>query len=172
MQWTNYMVKFESSSKPTIINADPSDVSTLDGIIKAFYESISFSSGSQPNFRRFRTLFHPRGMLVPSKVDKMLPQSAMDIDSFIKNSVENIVLTGMERKGSIIGEIARRTLTFGNITHIFSTFETKNKYDDPKAQQRGVYSIQMIKDNHRWWVISLIWETERQDMPLPKAYLV
>lgn len=166
------MVKSGSSSKPTVINADPSDVSTLDGIIKAFYESVSFSSGSQPNFRRFRTLFHPQGMVVPSKVDKMMPQSVLDIDSFIKNSVENIVLTGMERKGSIVGEIARRTLTFGNIAHIFSTFQTKNKQEETKPQQRGVYSIQMIRESHRWWVISLIWETERQDMPLPKAYLV
>lgn len=166
------MVKSGRSSNPIIINADPSDVSALDGIIKAFYESISFSSGSQPNFRRFRTLFHPQGMLVPPKVDKMIPVNVMDIELYIKNSVEDIVLTGMERKGTIVREIARRTITFGNVTHIFSTFETKSKPDDLKSQQRGVYSIQIVKENSRWWIVSLVWETERQDMPLPKAYLI
>ncbi len=166
------MAKFDPSRITHVQNADPSDVSTLDGLMKALYESISFVSGNQPDFTRFRTLFRPQALIVPPKPEKASSAEVIDVEIYIKNSVEKIVLSGMERKGNVFNEIARRTLSFGNIVHIFSTFESKTKREDATPIERGVYSIQIIRASHRWWIVSLMWEVERPDLPLPRAYLI
>ncbi|MBI4810087.1 MAG: hypothetical protein HY800_01305 [Ignavibacteriales bacterium] len=153
-------------------NAEPSDVSTIDGLIKALYESVTFVSGRQPDFTRFRSLFRPRALVIPHRTDKTAGVEVVDVELYVKNSVEKIVLTGMERKGNVITEIARRTLSFGNIVHVFSTFESKTKRDDPAPIERGIYSIQILRASHRWWIVSLMWEMERPDLPLPRAYLI
>ena len=154
------------------ISADPSDVSTIDEIIKAFYESLSYAVGKQPDYRRWRSLFHERGIVTPSKTSKDSNTTIMDVDIFIKESVENIVITGMERKGLVQTEVARRTQAFGNIVQIFSTFEAHRSSRDLEQLPRGVYSIQLLRENHRWWIVSILEEIERPNLALPKAYLV
>jgi len=162
----------ENSTKSTKAEANSVDVSTIDSVIKTFYESVSFKIGKQPDYIRFRTLFRSEALLIPPKAEKIFSQSILDVELFVKISVENIVLNGLERRGSIVSEIARRMLSFGNIVHIFSTFEIRNKDDDPKPIQRGIYSVQLIREDHRWWIVSLMWEHERSELPLPRAYLV
>jgi hypothetical protein len=151
---------------------DINDVSTLDGLLKALYESLSFATGSQPDFDRFKTLFRSQALLVPPKVDKASPLQQIDADLYAKKLTEHIVLDGMERKGQHITEIARRTLTFGMMVQIFSSFELRIKSNDPKPLQRGIYSLQLMREQHRWWIVSLMWEFERSDLPIPRAYLI
>ncbi|MBI5476522.1 MAG: hypothetical protein HY964_07270 [Ignavibacteriales bacterium] len=153
-------------------NADINDVGTLDGVIKAIYESLSFATGSQPDFDRYKTLLRPQALLVPPKSDKAFPLQPIDIDLYSKKITEHIVLDGMERKGQHFTEIARRTLSFGMIVQIFSTFELRAKSDDPKPLQRGIYGIQLLREQQRWWIVSVMWDFERADLVIPKAYLV
>ena len=168
------MIKSERSKlvKSTVLEPKPSDVSSIDGIIKAFYESISFSSGSQPDFNRFHSLFHSQALLISPKQDRSTVVELVDVEMYVKDTVENIVLTGMERKGLVFTEIARRMQSLGSIAQVFSTFETKNKIDETKPIQRGIYSIQLLKFRQRWWILSLTWEYERTDLPIPRAFLI
>src|SRR6476661_10945301 len=50
----------------TTKEANPADVSTLDGIMKAVYEVISADAGKPRDWDRFRTLFHKDARLIPS----------------------------------------------------------------------------------------------------------
>jgi hypothetical protein len=153
-------------------NPDPDDVGTQDGIVKALYESLSFATGSQPDFDRFKTLFREQALLVPPKSDKASPLHQIEVDLWVKKTVEHIVLDGMERKGGHVTEVARRTSKFGTIVQIFSTFELRVKLNDPSPTQRGIYSMQLMRDNQRWWIVSLMWDFERTDLPIPRAYLI
>jgi hypothetical protein len=151
---------------------DNTPMETIDGIIKAFYDAVSFTSGRQPDFKQLRNLFHPQGQLVPPRRDK---ESAIDVlllDDYAKQAVEHIVLTGIERKGMITTEIARRTQSFGSIVHILSTFEVQYAIGESTPVHRGIYSIQLFRDRHRWWIHSVMWEHERPGTPLPRAFLV
>ena len=59
---------------------------------------------------------------------------------------------------------------FGNITHVMSTYESrKSPNGEPFA--RGINSIQLYFDGTRWWVISMIWDVEREGNPIPESYL-
>ena len=145
---------------------------TIDGIIKAFYDAVSFTSGKQPDYKQLRNLFHPQGQMVPPRKDKESSIDVLLLDEYIKQSVEHIVLAGIERKGMITTEIARRTQAFGSIVHILSTFEVRYAVGDSAPIHRGIYSIQLFRDRHRWWIHSVMWDHERPGTPLPRAFLV
>lgn len=152
--------------------ADPADVSSLDGIIRALYESVSFAPGKQPNYDRLRTIFHRDGRLIPSKVDRDAEFSSLDLESFVTQSREIIVISGLERKGFLESEIARRTQMFGNIIHVFSTYETKDADAGSVSIQRGINSIQIVREHGRFWIMTVLWDVERPGNPIPHAYLM
>jgi len=161
----------ETAGMPSKEKHSP-EVTTLDEIVKAFYESVSFAAGKQPDYRRLRSLFHKNGCITPPKNEKDKIFHVMDLDVYTKNSTENIVITGMERKGLLQTEIARRTQTFGNMAHVLSTFEVKHSVGDAALLYRGLYSIQLIREDQRWWILSVLWENERTGLQVPRAYLI
>ncbi|HUL44882.1 MAG TPA: hypothetical protein VLY03_11050 [Bacteroidota bacterium] len=152
--------------------AEPADFSTLDGIVKALYDSISFPPGKQPNYERMRVLFHKDARLIPPSSEKNGEVCALDLETFITKSRESIVVSGLERKGFVETEIARRTQSFGNIVHVFSTYESRSRADDPAPAQRGINSIQIVKELGRFWVMTILWDVERPGHPIPRPYLL
>ena len=44
----------------------------------------------------------------------------------------------------------RSTETFGQIVHVFSTYESRHARGDAEPFQRGINSIQLYHDGERW----------------------
>ena len=40
-----------------------------------------------------------------------------------------------------------------------------------KPFMRGINSIQLFHDGTRWWVATIMWDSERPDNPIPQMYL-
>jgi len=74
------------------------------------------------------------------------------------------------KEGFYESEIHRVTQKFGNIAHVFSTYESRIKADGPVIA-RGINSIELFYDGKRWWIASTIWDDERPDNPIPPEYL-
>jgi len=142
------------------------DLSSIDAIVKAIYQTISFPKGEDPNWDRFRALFVPNAKLIRITQDGV---NKMDIEGFILSFTERI------RKGLIRSfreaEISQKTDTFGDIAQIFSTYVKNVNPDDSESSVRGINSIQLYYDGQRWWISSLLWEDERVDNIIPQKYL-
>jgi hypothetical protein len=152
--------------------ADPSDVSTIDGLVKALFESLSFTIGAQPDYNRLRTLFHPQGQIIPPRTERDTQSEVLELEVYIRQWVEAIVFTGLERKGFIITEIARRIQSYGALGQVFVTFEGHHAPKGTNPIQRGIYSLQLLREKQRWSILSLTWDIERQNSPIPRAYLI
>ena len=57
------------------------------------------------------------------------------------------------------------------MVHAFSTYDSRRTLADARPFARGVNSIQLWHDGRRWWVVSVFWQAERPDSPIPAAYL-
>jgi hypothetical protein len=77
----------------------------------------------------------------------------------------------LEEGGFFERELARRTERYGNIVHAFSTYDSKRLASDPQPFARGINSIQLWHDGQRWWVVTIFWEGERPDNPIPARYM-
>ncbi len=158
-----------SNSPPAV---SPPDVATLDALVTAMYESVSFPPGSQPDFERLRALFHPEGRIIPPRTERGAELEVIDVENFIARSRVDVVTSGLERRGFQEREVARRSGVFGSMVHIFSTYESRYTANDPAPFQRGINSIQLVEDSNRFWILSILWEAERSGNPIPKSFLI
>lgn len=156
------------SPVPSPPAANPADVSSIDAIVAAVYDVISGPAGKKRDWDRMRSLFVPGARLIPTG-----PRQAGGYGSRVLTP-EDYVARGneiFEKEGFFEKETARRTETFGNIAHIFSTYEARHNADDPKPFVRGINSMQLMNDGKRWWIVTIFWQAEDAKNPLPEKYL-
>ena len=148
--------------------ARASDVSSPDAIIGALYASISGGAGEKRNWDRFRSLFVPGARLIPTGGPPGQPARAtmLSPDEYAQRAGPSL-----ERDGFYEVEIARTTDQFGRILHAFSSYASRRKLTDPAPFARGINSIQLLNDGTRWWIVSVYWDGERPDNPIPPKYL-
>jgi hypothetical protein len=157
-----------TSSSPAAPAPDPADVSSINAILAAVYDVISGPAGKKRDWDRMRSLFLPGARLLPTG-----PRQTGGYGSRVL-SLEDYVTRGNEifdKEGFFERETARQTETFGNIAHVFSTYEARHSPDDPKPFVRGINSIQLMNDGKRWWIVTIFWQAEDQKNPLPEKYL-
>ena len=77
----------------------------------------------------------------------------------------------VEKNGFFEKEISREVETFGNVTHVFSTYETFRTAEDSTPFMRGINSIQLLNDGERWWIVNIYWTGETDKNKIPKKYL-
>jgi hypothetical protein len=161
------------SKKENMPLADPTDVASIDAIITAAYDSISGPVGQKRDWNRLRSLFVTGARLIPTaqnageiNVDGKIAPHLLDIDGFIARIGDHV-----EKNGFFEQEIARRTEQFDRVAHVWSTYESRRKADDPEPFMRGINSIQLFHDGGRWWIVSIYWQQESTECPIPEKYL-
>ena len=150
------------------IPANAKDVESVDAIIGALYNVISGPAGEKRNWDRMRTLFIPEGKLMATgkRQDGTMGKRVMTPEDYISSSGPFL-----EKEGFFEREIGRKTDQYGSVVHVFSTYDSKKKLEDEKPFMRGINSIQLWNDGKRWWIVSVFWQAETPDNPIPGKYL-
>ncbi|MFC5551668.1 hypothetical protein [Massilia aerilata] len=148
--------------------ARAADVQSVDGIVAALYDVISGDAGKPRDWDRMRSLFAPEGrlMAVGARPDNNFVLRGMSVEDYISRNSKTFATMGFVER-----EAARTTETFGQIVHVFSTYESRHAASDAKPFQRGINSIQLYHDGKRWWVVNVLWRAEDEHLPLPERYL-
>lgn len=144
---------------------DPADVANIDAVIKAYYEVVSGPAGEAPDQARDEWLHHPAALIGLPGTDSLgnPTMATMTLDGYYE-------LTGGPRRAPFFEwEIHRITERFGSVAHVWSTFATSDRYEN-EPQRRGINSIQLFHDGQRWWIMSWIFDNERDGNPLPARY--
>jgi hypothetical protein len=155
-------------SAPVPPAAKPADVASPAAILAAVYEVISGPAGQARDWDRFRSLYLPGARLVPTGAKKEGGGSfahTMTPDEYVGRATPFF-----EKEGFYEKETARRMERYGNIVQVFSTYESRH---DPKEAPfaRGINSFQLFFDGTRWWVVTVFWQAETAENPIPKEFL-
>lgn len=148
--------------------ARPEDVESIDGIMRAVYESISGPAGQKRDWDRFRTLMAPGARLIPTgrRADGTGGMRVWTTEEYIQAATP-----GLEGGGFFEREIGRKLERYGNVVHLMSAYDSKRTLADPAPFQRGVNSFQLFFDGKRWWVVTIFWEPETPANPIPASLL-
>jgi hypothetical protein len=148
--------------------AKPADVSSPEAILNALYSVISGPKGQARDWDRMRSLFVPDARLIPSRAGKDGHADVFfrTVDQYIARNSALMMADGFFEH-SIHNEFQQ----FGNIMQIWSTYESRHNADDPAPFDRGINSIQLLKDGDRYWVINIVWAGESPEHPIPAKYL-
>ena len=162
-------LKGSIAGHPTWPAAKPDDVRSVDAIVDALYTVISGPRGQPRDWDRMRSLFLPDGRLIPSRADRETHRAdavILSIDGYIERSSPNMAANGFFEHG-IHNEVQR----FGNIAHVWSTYESRHSSDDVMPFARGINSIELLKSGDRFYIVEVLWDSETSASPIPKEYL-
>ena len=134
------------------------DVLEIETLIKAMYECISGPAGAPRDWARFRYLQRPDAMSLRTVIDAdgQTRAEVFDVDGYIAN-----VEPFFAQNSFFEIEIANRIERFGQVAHVWSRYEARPAPDSTTLLKRGANSIQLFNDGSRWWVVSTIWDNER-----------
>jgi hypothetical protein len=144
------------------------DGASVDSVVAALYDTISGPAGKVRDWDRLRALFAADGRMVVHSVakDGSISTRVLAVDDYIRR-----VTPVFAKDGFYESELARSSEQFGQIAHVFSTYESRHAPGAEPPFQRGINSIQLVNDGQRWWVQSLVWQAESAQHPLPERYL-
>ncbi len=147
--------------------ANPADVKSPEAIVTAAYESISMADGKKPDLDRLRSLFLPEARLIPTGRNNGVP-----VKNFfsVENYLEGANIEELSKKRFVEYEIHSVMERFGDMAHVFSTYESAVKAEGPEPIGRGINSFQLWYDGKRWWIVNLMWHEERGDLSIPDRY--
>ena len=146
--------------------ANPRDVESLDAIVAAVYDVISGPPG-QRDWQRFQSLFAKDARLVAVRVPKDGGKPALMV--MTPGDYEERGGKYFLTHGFFEHELSRKTDAYGAMTHIYSTYESRESKDG-KPFARGINSMEFFFDGTRWWCVEIYWDEERPGNPIPEKY--
>jgi hypothetical protein len=155
------------ASHPEWPRARSADVDSVDHILAAVYDVISGPPHQARDWERFRSLFVPGGRLIPVRATGTSSDvTELSVDDYVARASKTMEANGFfERSTHNVVE------QFGDIAHVFSTYESRHTLADSKPFARGINSFQLLKDGNRYWIVTIFWEAERDDLTIPAKYL-
>jgi hypothetical protein len=145
--------------------ANPADVATIEAIVRTSYEVISGGAGVPRQWRRDSTLYAPGTTFTAMSIREGKPHATtMTAEEYRRAS--NDFLTS----GFFETEIGSRIERFGNVAIVRSAYETRRTADGP-VTARGVNYFSLYYDGTRWWITSMVWDSERETNRLPASWV-
>jgi hypothetical protein len=148
------------------------DVTSPEALVRATYDAISRAPGAPFQWERFRSLFLPEARLIPNTEQTSGRFTVHTVESFITwidDGWKRVIGTAQDR-GFAESHVAGVTEQFGDVAHVFSTYE-KHLWNDKNVLGRGINSIQLVRKDGRWWISSIAWDEEPAAGQVPPKYL-
>jgi hypothetical protein len=148
------------------MTARPEDVSTLDGVMKAYYDVISGPAGQPRQWARDRTLYTPEVsfVIISDDADGTPVAKQLTHQEFVDDSDAEVVKGGFYEK-----EIHRIVHRYDNWANVVSTSQSRRTPDGPVIGH-SIDNLDLFWDGHRWWIMHVTIAEIRPDHPLPQEF--
>lgn len=149
--------------------ANPADVATIVSTVHAFYQAISSPAGGKLDQQRLRSLFVPGGRIVVGLAAN--GTRAADVifltpEEYARSSDRQTVTSGFSDRNP-----ANQVQQFGVMAHVYSTYESREKQDDPKPMARGIKSFELVHSGAGWYIVQVYWDSERDGVVIPEKWM-
>jgi hypothetical protein len=144
-----------------------SDQFAIESTVLAVYNVISGPAGRR-DWDRFEALFAPGARLISTKRGEggVVTANVMTPKEYATKAGAYFNDHGFfERPAN------NRIEIFGDIAHVFSTYESRHASSDEKPFARGINSFQLVRSGDDWKVLTIFWEEEDAAHPIPTQYL-
>jgi hypothetical protein len=126
---------------------------SLDGVLNRLYEVISFDEGGEPDWDGMKDVFSRH-----ARITRVTPEGIdhLDLSTFCAMAREMLDLgayTSFHER-----EVSRRVDRLGGVIHVLSGYETKRHATAVNPLAQGVNSIQLVREDGTWRVVSLCWD--------------
>ncbi|WP_154667990.1 hypothetical protein [Pseudoduganella violaceinigra] len=138
------------------------DVSSIDGLMKAYYDIVSGPGSQVRDVARDKSIHHPdaRVFYPGSASDGSARVTVMSVEEYHRNSAAAF------KEGFYEKEVERTVRQFGPSVHVWSTYESRKTPDGPVIA-RGINNLILLFDGKRYSILAETFGRESSDNPLP-----
>lgn len=139
-------------------------------VVATLYRLLSGPRDARRDWPAVRALFLPGAELHSELV---LPDGEIKSRSWtVAEFVEEAAAEYANADGFWEREVAGRMEEYGNVAHIWSTYEARVGSPDGPPAVRGINSIQLLRRDERWWITGVVFQIDRTPVvPIPAKYL-
>jgi hypothetical protein len=144
--------------------ARPDDVTSIEGLIRAFDAALSFPAGSfGKDMDRLRSLFLPTANVASPGPWNL----ATDAEGFIRFYLEAIVQIQADQAGFAERNTIKRIVSIGDVHSVYTYYTLHVPPSNPERLAGGVNLFHVVKLDGRYWIASCVWEDESEHAPTP-----
>lgn len=144
---------------------------SIDSAMTELYASVTRVPGKPFAWERLRAIMWPGAIMLPQARQRQGSGDVMNVDSFIAwidGGTTPIIGTPndqgfFERQTNLVVD------QYGDIAQAFTTYE-KGPYEPRRIIARGINTVQLVRREGRWYVLSITWDEENSGGPLPAKY--
>lgn len=147
---------------PTPAPAASTDQSEIDALVRAFFSVFTNKNGARPDVDAIHRMFIPQGLIIKCNGHT---REIYTLQQFIAPRLK--LLTGGQLLDFQEQEVSARTDIFGGIAQRYSVYEKSGTLDGKAFHAYGVKTLQLIRMEDGWKMVSLAWEDERDGLAIP-----
>jgi hypothetical protein len=149
----------------------PADVASPEALVSAAYGSIARTPGADYDWDRFLSLFLEGAHLIPNVEQSGGEFVIWSPEDFMNRAKAGTSVGGPNDRGFTESGVKNIVERYGDIAHVFSTYEKHWGDGDPAVIGRGINSFQMVFHEDRWWITGIIWDEPSGAGPIPERYM-
>ncbi len=142
------------------------DFATAGGVVNALYEAVTFDAGTTPDWDHVRSMFIDQAVIVLRTSRE--GTTMFDVEGFVGDFVSFIERANVGETGFKETIIRTTEMVFGDMAHVLVLYEASIP-GSARPPQQGVDSFQLIRQDARWWIVSVTNEVPTPDRPVPSV---
>ena len=148
--------------------AGESWLQTPEGPVRRWYELLSGPAEVERPWKDVFDLFWPGARLRIAQPQPDGTEAVTDLspEEFAAAAAPRYRMAGFWQR-----EVARRFESYGNVAHVWSTYEVRVHDPGSEPVTRGINSVQLARRGGSWRMASIVWHVEHPDEPIPLVYL-
>jgi hypothetical protein len=137
---------------------------TAEGAVRNLYRLVSFRPGQTTDWAKVRALFLPEAVVVLRT--SRTATTVFSLDGFINDFIRFDTIPAVARSGFTETIIRLRPMVLGNVAHVLVLYEAQVT-GSQRPPQQGVDSFHLVRQDERWWVVSIMNEVLAPERPVP-----
>ncbi len=134
-------------------------------MVEGVYDAVSSRDGNAPDWKAVRSYFDPDAIVVLRASREA--SKKLDVDGFIQDFVDFYDRINHQKRGFAETVVSLKCLEYGNIAHCYVVYEAATEGSE-RPPQRGLDSWHLMKRDGRWWVVSVVNDSEPSAGPIPE----
>ncbi len=155
---------------PTDPGAPAVAAATVEGLVRALYQAVSFDPGAEPDYDMIRALCLEGCVVVQPPRGPGGPK-AISIEDFITRFKTDYERAQMGVTGFHERVVNHQAQVWQQTAAVAVVFEARLDPESEEPIGSGLDRLHLVRNDGRWWIASIVTEYAHPGKPVPAAFL-
>jgi hypothetical protein len=136
-----------------------------ESLVRGLYSAVSIKAGQAHDWDHVRKFFAPQAVLAVRKSPTTM--ELITVEEFVQWFVDDVEKFKMGQRGFEETVEKLKLTEFGDMAHCFVVYRARLMTPEDSPGQFGLDSLGLMRNDGRWWIVSLTNDVVTPKRPLP-----